>query len=146
MDIEMFNYTEKTFTDYRNGKFKEELRSRNKDYTQRFEKVLKERLDFIFEQQISTLQGTISRRVNSDAMNNFYIDIVAKSFTNIEDILKSKFENSEVKKQKETIKALDTIKKYWITEVQGVALASLKQFERDVNARESKKVVAMKER
>mmetsp|Transcript_628 Transcript_628/g.723 ORF Transcript_628/g.723 Transcript_628/m.723 type:complete len:90 (+) Transcript_628:912-1181(+) len=88
MDIEMYNYSDKLFEEYKSGVLdKEEARKRGRIYEQRFDIVLKERVEYIFEPQISTIVGTVLRRVNSDAMNNYYVETVAKSFTNIQEIL-----------------------------------------------------------
>ena len=63
-------------------------------------------MDYEFEPQLPTLTGTIMRRVNSDAMNNFFIDIVCHSFTNIDEILKQKFESEEAIREKEQLSQL----------------------------------------
>mmetsp|Transcript_17381 Transcript_17381/g.29240 ORF Transcript_17381/g.29240 Transcript_17381/m.29240 type:complete len:157 (+) Transcript_17381:811-1281(+) len=120
MDIEIFNYAERVFKDYFSGRLRERTRGKNQEATtQRFEIVLKEKIDFIFEPQISTLSGTVPKRINSDAMNNFNIEMVARSFTNIEDLLKQKFENSEYLNQKRVLLELEELSFKWIKDVDG---------------------------
>ena len=48
-------------------------------------------------------------------MNNFFVNIVTRSYTEIDEILLNQHENVEAQKQKETLKELEGIKKNWTT-------------------------------
>ena len=57
--------------------------------------------------------GYTYRRDNADVMNNFFIEIVTRSFTNIEEVLKNQRDNVLQKKQQETLLELEKVKKNW---------------------------------
>jgi hypothetical protein len=100
MDIEMYNYVHNVFYDYRKGKFKYERQQSRilKTNEQMFSKVLKESIQYTHMPLPSQNDMTLTRRSNSDLMNNYFIEITARSFTNIEDLLFSKFEDTEALK------------------------------------------------
>ena len=115
MDIEMYNFVHNVFNDFRSGKFKVEakLAREKKTNDQMFSKVLKERIDYIYMEPANQIDDDLTRRCNSDIMNNYFIEIAARSFTDIEDILFSKFENQESLKTEATIKEITTLKGSW---------------------------------
>ena len=78
-------------------------------------------------------------------MNNFFIDIIARSFTNIEEVLRNKFDNSDARRTQETLKQFDSVKKYWVGEVCAMIKENFRMFERDVNSRETEKVKKLKQ-
>jgi len=53
--------------------------------------------------------GLIFKRDNADVMNNFFVNIVARSYTNIEEVLQARQDNQELQKQRETLKELENI-------------------------------------
>jgi hypothetical protein len=57
-----------------------------------FSKVLKERVEYVYMPPQTQNDTNLTKRSNSDVMNNFYIEIVARSFTDIEEVIFSKFE------------------------------------------------------
>jgi len=57
------------------------------------------------------------KRDNADVMNNFFVNIVTRSYTDIDEILLSQHENVEAQKQKETLKELEGIKKNWTSSI-----------------------------
>jgi len=59
--------------------------------------------------------GLTFKRDNADVMNNFFVNIVTRSYTNIEEYLQQRQENVEMLKQKETLKELENIQKSWTT-------------------------------
>lgn len=61
--------------------------------------------------------GLIFKRDNADVMNNFFVNIVTRSYTNIEEYLQARQDNVELQKQKETMKELEGIQKNWTTSI-----------------------------
>jgi len=59
--------------------------------------------------------GLTFKRDNADVMNNFFVNIVCRSYTNIEEYLQARNDNVELQKQKETMKELEGIQKTWIS-------------------------------
>jgi len=59
--------------------------------------------------------GLTFKRDNADVMNNFFVNIVTRSYTTIEEYLQQRQENVEMLKQKETLKELENIQKSWTT-------------------------------
>lgn len=102
MDVEIFNYSDVLFTNFRSGKL-EDIVSVNKIKTAG--KGAGDEIDTGgFNAGVSVLMlkdqpaGVQFKRNNSDFMNNFYVDIVCRSFTNIEDIHRASQENQELNK------------------------------------------------
>lgn len=57
------------------------------------------------------------QRDNIDVMNNFFINITSRAFTNIEDILDDNRDNVEIQKTKEALQELNKIKPAWHREI-----------------------------
>lgn len=57
--------------------------------------------------------GWTYKRPNHDFMNNFFVNICARSFTNIEEFLKSQEENKDKNKKENALKELEKIKDHW---------------------------------
>jgi len=57
--------------------------------------------------------GWAYKRPNHDFMNNFFVNICARSFTDIEDFLKMQEENKDKNKQENALKELEKIKDQW---------------------------------
>jgi hypothetical protein len=95
MDIEMYNYLHSIFKDYFSGKLRDERRlaSLKLNTEQMFSKVLKERIDYNYMPALTQIEQDLTKRSNSDIMNNYFIDMVTRSFTTIEETLFAKFEN-----------------------------------------------------
>jgi len=55
----------------------------------------------------------ILQRDNSDYMNNFFINIVARTFTSIEKIITEFQENNDDRGQRETLKEFEIVKAEW---------------------------------
>jgi hypothetical protein len=89
MDIEMYNIIHAVFKDFFSGKLallrrkSEMLNSTD----QLFSKVLKEKITYTYVPPQSQIESDLTRRSNSDILNNYNIDVVTKSFTDIEDVL-----------------------------------------------------------
>lgn len=67
----------------------------------------------VFMPFASAPSGLVFKRDNADVMNNFFVNIVTRSYTNIEEYLQARQENVEMQKQKETLKELEGIQKSW---------------------------------
>ena len=57
--------------------------------------------------------GVVFERDNIDFMNNFYVDIVCRAFTNIEEIHKAAQENKELLMQNSALKELKELSTNW---------------------------------
>mmetsp|Transcript_20870 Transcript_20870/g.32211 ORF Transcript_20870/g.32211 Transcript_20870/m.32211 type:complete len:159 (+) Transcript_20870:175-651(+) len=141
MDIEMYNFTHNVFADYRSGKFKQE-RAKSQYYersNQMFEKVLKEKIDYVFMPLPHQIDSDLTMRCNSDVMNNYFIEIAARSFTDIEEVLYNKFENPEALKQMATIEETKSLQPFWTKEVGDLIRSVFKKMEKKVE--EANKIV-----
>ena len=78
----------------------------------------------------SAPNGLTFKRDNADVMNNFFVNIVTRSYTNIEEYLQQRQENVEMQKQKETLTELANIKKSWQNGVQNEVNGQLDSFEK----------------
>ena len=113
MDIELYNYVDIAFKDYRSGKMFEGNEKKQKSQEEDDKAALKLNAGVVFLPSNQSPPGMEFKRDNADVMNNFFVNIVTKSFTNIDEFLKSMYENKEALKQKETLKELEVIKKNW---------------------------------
>lgn len=116
MDIELYNYVDMLMRDFKSGKLAAEV-SKKKDGLKREEedKTDGPRLNaglVLLTMDLAPHDMTF-KRDNADVMNNFFINIVTRSYTNIDELLKSNTENTEQNKQKETLKELETVKDHW---------------------------------
>ena len=89
----MFNYFEILMRDYKTGQLTaESLEKDRKKFKKQEEEQEKAELKFnagvSFYPMTSQPAGIIFKRDNADFMNNFFINLVANSFTNIEEVLR----------------------------------------------------------
>ena len=85
MDIEIFNYIDILMHDYRAGRLKSMI-IREEGLKDSNENILN--AGVVYLPMKSAPNGMIFKRNNSDFINNFCINIIASSFTDIEDFLK----------------------------------------------------------
>lgn len=76
--------------------------------------------------------GLVFKRDNADVMNNFFVNIVTRSYTNIEEYLQQRQENVEMQKQKETLKELENIQKSWTTGIYQEVNTQLDTFDKNI--------------
>lgn len=122
MDIELFSYLEILFRDVRSGKIAEELaayRGGKKRQPGKLEELtsfvgdIRLHASTVFLPMTSAPSGLTFKRDNADVMNNFFVNIVTRSYTNIEEYLQARADNVELSKQRETLKELESISKSW---------------------------------
>lgn len=120
MDIELYCYLECVFRDYRSGKIAAEVYEKRDSKTKSkgedlvvYVAGLRLHASMMFNPVTSAPAGIFYKRDNADVMNNFFINIVTRSYTNIEEYLLNLHENIESQKQKETLKELEGVKKTW---------------------------------
>jgi hypothetical protein len=77
-------------------------------------------------------QGMTFKRDNADVMNNFFVNIVTRSYTDIDEILLSQHENIEAQKQKETLKELEGIKKNWTNGIFSSVSQQFDKFDKNI--------------
>ena len=95
MDIELYSYLEVLFKDYRSGKVAVEIaaakiKKKNAgktDELSQFVGTLRLHASRVFLPMSSAPAGLSFKRDNADVMNNFFVNIVTRSFTNIEEYL-----------------------------------------------------------
>lgn len=112
MDIETYNYADIVFHVYRQGKIV--------DYTEKIKKQTEQELNpmglnagvaFLpIEEQPSFMTF---KRFNADFMNNFFVNIVARSFTDFDEYLKQQQENAAQSSEVKTMKELQKVKSTW---------------------------------
>ena len=93
MDIEMYNYIDLLLYEYRSGKLKDDsktVKGTDEDEASQ-NQVLGKTLNagVVVLVQGAEPAGWTYKRPNHDFMNNFFVNICARSFTNIEEFLKS---------------------------------------------------------
>lgn len=104
MDIEIYNYLDMIFREFSNGKLTHEnlLKERKKLQEEEMsmatikngQKRLSSGIVFLSMNQAPI--GMIFQRDNIDVMNNFFINISSRAFTNIEEILENARDNIEI--------------------------------------------------
>lgn len=87
----------------------------------------------IFQPMTAAPAGVTYKRDNADVMNNFFVNIVTRSYTNIEEHLQSMIDNVEGKKQKETLQELEGIKKNWTTGIQSEVTEQFDKFDKAIH-------------
>jgi hypothetical protein len=126
MDVELYNFCTILFHNYRNGKL-ENLYEKNKGKGggkgKKGANQAKSKSEDIDTKGINAAlsiltladqpSGIIFERNNADFMNNFYIDITCRAFTNIEDIHKAAQENKELNQQNAALKELKELSVDW---------------------------------
>lgn len=111
MDIENYNYVDQLFFEWRSGKLAEP--GANKDEESN---GLNAGVSFLtMEMQPN---GLSFKRDNADFMNNFFVDIVCRSFTSIEEQQRQFRENNEANKKAVILKELDQLKNVWRDEIE----------------------------
>ena len=118
MDIEMYNYIDLLLYEYRSGKLKDDSKTVKQagdedeaNQNQFLGKTLHAAVVVLV--QGGEPAGWAYKRPNHDFMNNFFVNICARSFTDIEDFLKMQEENKDKNKQENALKELEKIKDQW---------------------------------
>lgn len=122
MDIELFNYFEILMKDYQTGQLTpENLEKDKKKFRKQEEENEKAAIKFnagvSFNPMTVQPAGINFKRDNADFMNNFFVNIVANSFTNIEEILRSNAEDTNAKAIKQSLTEISKIEKVWQNKV-----------------------------
>ena len=76
--------------------------------------------------------GYTYKRDNSDVMNNFFVEIITRSFTNIEEVLKNQRDNILQKKQQETLLELEKVKKSWNKSIYSEVNANFDNYDKTI--------------
>ena len=137
MDIELYNYIDIALRDFRSGKMQKEMAGKDKKKGGSEEDDKngpKINAGVVFLPMTASPSGMQFKRDNADFMNNFFVNIAARSFTNIEEYLKNMYENSEAIKQKETLKELEGIKKNWANAIQTEVNEQFDKFDKNIIA------------
>ena len=65
-------------------------------------------------------------------MNNFFVEIITRSFTNIEEVLKNQRDNILQKKQQETLLELEKVKKSWNKSIYSEVNANFDNYDKTI--------------
>jgi DNA repair ATPase RecN len=76
--------------------------------------------------------GVIFERNNVDFMNNFYIDITCRAFTNIEDIHRQAQENKELNKQNSALRELKELSSNWKADIDKLVESQFNQYDTQI--------------
>jgi len=95
MDIETYNYIDDTFHLYRSGKLLEDKQGKKKVEADSNDMTSGFNAGVVFLPMSACPSYLTYKRDNADFMNNFFINIIARSFTDIEDFLKQQEENND---------------------------------------------------
>jgi len=97
MDIEFYNYIDLLLKDYKSGKLAHDQNEKKNQAKKTNEEEKKDgpqlNAGVVLLTTNTAPSGHTYKRDNSDVMNNFFVEIVARSFTNIEEVLKSQRDN-----------------------------------------------------
>jgi len=107
MDLEIYNYIDTVFRNYRAGKLTQE----NDEKNDKGDSGLYAGVSFL--SMAMSPPGYKFKRNNSDFMNNFFIQIVARAFTDIETQIENREENKNVSKYDEVLGELGDVKELW---------------------------------
>lgn len=116
MDIENYNYIDILIKDYQQGQLTEEIRIQQHIKSKSLdEEFNKEQLHAgeVFLPPESEPPGVKFRRNNIDYVNNFFVDLVAISFTNIKEMQQTNKEDVENQSFQDTLIEIEKFKKQW---------------------------------
>jgi len=142
MDIELYNYIDCVFRDYRAGNLVLENKKKGSQLMQEEEQekgALRLNAGVVFQVMGSGPGGFIYKRDNADVMNNFFVNIVTRSFTNIEEIYRQLRDNKEVQKQQEVLTELEVVKGAWKNIISQECTDNYDRFDKNIS--ESKKTL-----
>ena len=71
-------------------------------------------------------------------MNNFYVDITCRSFTNIEETHKLALENTQLNKQNAALKELQSLNEIWTRDVDMAVGTSIGRYDDAVDRKQKK--------
>lgn len=130
MDIELYNYCDVVFRDYHAGKLVIE-KTKDKKVEEEDKGALKLNAGVVFLVQ-GSMPGFTYKRDNADVMNNFFINITTRSFTNIEVILRELRDNKDAQKEQEILGEMDFLKDIWTGEVMKEVDDNLDRFDKNI--------------
>ena len=116
MDLELYNYIDVLMNDYKTGKLHNSdqgKRRLTREEQEEEEKGNGLNAGVSFLPMTAQPAGFTFKRDNADFMNNFFVDIVCRSFTNIEEIHRQNRENNEQNKKAAVLKELGRLKEHW---------------------------------
>lgn len=131
MDIETYNYWDINLRDYFAGKLVYEKIDKNKKEEEPDKSALRLNAGVVF-QTMGSNPTFVFKRDNADVMNNFFVNIVTRSFTNIEVILKELQDNNDLQKQIEILAEIEILKQPWTQNVMNEVTDNLDRFDKNI--------------
>ena len=83
--------------------------------------------------------GITFKRDNADVMNNFFINMVSYSFTNIEEVLKVNAEDNNAKAVKETLTDFKKVENVWTNKIKIAAEKEMNKFDNTIQTNNTKR-------
>jgi len=135
MDIEIYNYIDTLLHDYRSGRLVDgnvKKKKMTKEEEEEAEKGNGLNAGVVFQPMTAQPSYMTYKRDNADFMNNFFVNIIARSFTDIDEFLKNQEENKDQNKQANTLKELESLKEIWKSSLTNEATEQFAQFEQKI--------------
>mmetsp|Transcript_11821 Transcript_11821/g.18204 ORF Transcript_11821/g.18204 Transcript_11821/m.18204 type:complete len:274 (+) Transcript_11821:1779-2600(+) len=119
MDIELYNYVDILFFEFRSGRLRErqahvkevtEIKYKEEEPEEEGERF---HASVVFLPMEDAPYNMTFFRDNADFMNNYYINIVSRTFTDIEKTMKEYLEKNDDSNLRGTLKELDLVKVNW---------------------------------
>jgi hypothetical protein len=113
MDIETYNYIDDIFHLYRSGKLLEDKQGKKKNEAEATGMAAGFNAGVVFLPMTACPSYLTFKRDNADFMNNFFINIIARSFTDIEEFLQQQEENKDQSAAVQTALELKGVRNEW---------------------------------
>ena len=126
MDIEIYNYIDILLHEYRKGT----LNNKKKDEESEAGNGMNAGVVALLVEMAP--EGMTFKRINHDFMNNFFVNIVARSYTDIEEFLRTQEENKDQNKQVNQLKELEKVRDEWKTTLVNEAQQQFSQFDEKI--------------
>lgn len=129
MDIEIYNYIDILLHEYRAGKLKDH-KKKNEEEEAGDGGGMNAGVVALLENMAP--EGLSFKRLNHDFMNNFFVNLIARSYTDIEEFLRTQEENKDQNKQANQLKELEKIKDQWKATITNEAAEQFNTFDQKI--------------
>jgi len=117
MDIETYNYIDDVFHQYRSGKLLADKQGKKKNEAEATGISKDFNAGVAFLPMTACPSYLTFKRDNADFMNNFFINIIARSFTDIEEFLKQQEDSKDNSAAVQTALELKSVRNEWKQEL-----------------------------
>ena len=128
-DVELYNYLSLVFEDFFADKFKEESvemrilkkKAIDSENLRMFGTSINSSMSMLLKKQ-----GNQFKRDNGDFFNNFWVNITARSFTDIEEIWAQNASNQQAMEEKQIMREMESLESDWVSHIVEATDHSLK--------------------